>query len=405
ANTATASRFTGIKIKRNLVENPFLRVKFYPDGSFDLFDKIGKRQFKRCHIFEDTEDIGDAYDYAPAKRRQIVSSRGKKGTLRLVHKSPVAAEFEVRMSLSLPAAFDRDRRRRSNKTVRCPLTIRFTITATAPYLSIHTTFHNSAHDHRLRVQFTSPIATTTSLAGQQFFVIERPLKKTPGKNWRQPPSPTEPMQHFCAIGDRKGGLAILVQGLYEYEARREGRGTALLLTLLRSVGWLSRDDLATRPGHAGPFLPTPEAQCLGRQEFRYAIMPYTGNWQKADLPLAAQQFRTPLLSKLCLGPGGALPADFSLFHIEPKSIVVTAIKKSEQRDTIIVRLFNASALRFKGKLSWGLPVARAWKLSLLEERLEETTVFSNSRIDIDFPAWRIVTLELEMSKSVLAMSP
>lgn len=403
AASATASRLAGVKIKRNVVENPFLRVKFYPDGSFDLFDKVGKRQFKRCHIFEDAEDVGDEYDYAPAKRSQIVFSRGKKGKLRLVHKSPVAAEFEASLSLSLPAAFDRDRGRRSTQIVRCPLTVRFTITATAPYLAVRTTFQNSALDHRLRVQFSSPIKSTTSLAGQQFFTIERPLKKTPGKNWRQPPSPTEPMQHFCALADRKGGLAILVQGLYEYEARREGKGTALLLTLLRSVGWLSRDDLATRPGHAGPALPTPEAQCLDTQEFHYAIMPYTGNWQKANLPLAAQRFRVPLLDKPCLGPGGTLPADFSLFHIEPKSIVVTAIKKSDQRDTVIVRLYNASALRFKGKLFWGLPIARAWKLNLLEERLEEATVFSNSRIDVDFPAWRIVTLELEMSKSVLGM--
>jgi hypothetical protein len=55
----------------------------------------------------------------------------------------------------------------------------------------------------------------------------------------------------------------------------------------------------------------------------------------------------------------------------------------------------------RGKLFWGLPVAHAWKVNLLEERLEEVTVFSNSRVDLDCPAWRIISIELEMSRSVL----
>jgi mannosylglycerate hydrolase len=394
---------TWVRVKGNVVENAYLRAKFYPDGSFDLFDKAGKRQFKRCHIFEDVEDVGDEYDYSPAARSQKVSSRGKKGKLRVVHRSAIAAEVEVSLSLALPAEFDRARRRRSAKMIRCPLHIRFTVTATTPYVAVRTTFENLARDHRLGVHFAAPIRTATSLAGQQFYVVERPLKKPSGKNWRQAPGATEPMQHFCALADRKGGVALLTQGLYEYEARRESKGASLILTLLRSVGWLSRGDLATRPGNAGPSLPAPEAQCPGTQEFHYAIMPYTGGWEKANLPLSAQCFRVPLLEKPCPGPGGNLPADFSLFRAEPNFLVVTAIKKCDHRDTVIVRLYNASSQRFKGKLFWSLPVAHAWKVNLLEERLEEVTVLSNSRVDVDFPAWRILTLELEMSKSVLGM--
>jgi alpha-mannosidase len=96
-----------------------------------------------------------------------------------------------------------------------------------------------------------------------------------------------------------------------------------------------------------------------------------------------------------------LPADFSLFRLEPNSLVITAVKSVTLRDTVIVRLYNASSERVRGKLFWGLPVAHAWKVNLLEERLEEATVFSSSRVDLDFPAWRIITLELEMSKSML----
>jgi len=397
----------GVRVKGSLVENDFLKVKFYPDGSFDLLDKTSARQYQRCHIFEDTEDVGDEYDYSPAAKSQTAWSRGKKGKLRVVHQSPLSAEIEVTTNLSLPAEFDRGastKGRRSRKFISGLLEIRFTITATSPYVAVRTTFNNLVRDHRLRVHFPTPMATNHSLAGQQFYVIERSLKKPHGKNWLQPPSPTDPMQHFCALEERKSGLAILTQGLYEYEARREGKGTSLILTLMRAVGWLSRKDLATRPNHAGPAFPTPEAQCQGQHVFHYAVMPYAGNWEKANLPMWAQRYRVPLLEKVCRGAsstGSALPAEFSLLRVEPDSLIITAVKKCDNRDTVLVRLYNASSQRVRGKLHWGLSVSHAWKVNLLEERLEEVTVFSNSRVDLDCPSWRITTVELEMSKSSL----
>ena len=51
------------------------------------------------------------------------------------------------------------------------------------------------------------------------------------------------------------------------------------LTLLRCVGWLSRDDLSTRYKHAGPGLETPGAQCLGLHisSMRWCPMQATGS--------------------------------------------------------------------------------------------------------------------------------
>jgi hypothetical protein len=47
------------------------------------------------------------------------------------------------------------------------------------------------------------------------------------------------------------------------------------MTLIRAVGDLSRNDLATRPsGHAGPPVATPAAQCLGLQRFELAFEPH-----------------------------------------------------------------------------------------------------------------------------------
>ena len=79
-------------------------------------------------------------------------------------------------------------------------------------------------------------------------------------------------------------------GLPEAAALRAEDGSAVIaLTLLRSVGWLSRDDLWNRQGHAGPPLATPEAQVLGLHQFNYRIIPHDGDWLKASQMAHAYQ--------------------------------------------------------------------------------------------------------------------
>lgn len=385
-------------VKGKTVENRFFRAKFLPDGSVELYHKASKRTFGPANILEDTADMGDEYDYAPPPQNGAIYSRNRRGQMKILHRSPLAVEVEVKSTLVLPAKFDRSRRRRSTQTVNCPVRWKFTITAAAPWLEVELVVENTAEDHRLRVHAFAPISAPVTLAGQPFHLAQRPLKMSNGKGWLQPPAPTLPMQRFCAVEDRRGGLAILVNGLHEYEAIKQRGGTVLAVTLLRAVGWLSRSDLSTRPGNAGPHVLTPEAQCLGVNTFRYGLMPYSGDAVKANLQNYAQDFRVPMLEERCKGQPGNLPAEFSLFHCEPENLVVTAVKKCESRHTTIVRLYNTSAERVKGRLSWGTAVQHAWRVNMSEERLEEIPVLAKSRLEIDVPAWRILTLELEAGK-------
>src|SRR6185295_1232363 len=59
-------------------------------------------------------------------------------------------------------------------------------------------------------------------------------------------------------------------GFFEYELAPNGD---LRMTLVRAVGQLSRADLATRPGHAGWPMPTPDAQCQGPDRLQVAVVP------------------------------------------------------------------------------------------------------------------------------------
>jgi len=262
-------------------------------------------------------------------------------------------------------------------------------------------FDNEAKDHRLSVGATAPVSTTVSIAGQPFHVIERPLKVPSGKNWQQPPATNAPLQGFCAVEDRRGGLAFLTRGLYDYRAAKEGNGTALKLTLLRAVGWLSREALPTRPGAAGPVLSTPEAQGLGTHRFEYAILPYSGGWRNANVPVHAQRFQAPVIDEqLRPGmPGASLPAQFSMFRVEPTLVQFSALKRCMHRDTVVFRIYNPSSQRLKAKIQCGKPLRHAWKVTLAENRIEELPVLQEHNLEVDMPAWRIVTIELEIGRS------
>ncbi len=112
------------------------------------------------------------------------------------------------------------------------------------------------------------------------------------------------------------GLMLANRGLPEVEVLKNPLGNAeIALTLLRCVGWLSRDDFSTRKGHAGPFLETPGAQMPGKWAFDYSIIPHSGNWQSAFWQ--AYAFETPLRAVTTGLHAGGLPPAGSFVETSP----------------------------------------------------------------------------------------
>ncbi|MDQ6744371.1 MAG: hypothetical protein M3Z97_15890, partial [Candidatus Dormibacteraeota bacterium] len=89
----------------------------------------------------------------------------------------------------------------------------------------------------------------------------------------------------------------LLAGPFEYELLED----AIAITLLRSVGWLSRADLQNRPGHAGPGVATPGAQMLGRHHFEVAVYRHPEGWEEAQVPRQAEIFAHPLVPAPAVG--------------------------------------------------------------------------------------------------------
>jgi 2-O-(6-phospho-alpha-D-mannosyl)-D-glycerate hydrolase len=303
------------------IENARYRVTAADDGTLLVDDRRSGASLAGVHRFDDGGDRGDSYSFCPLVGDTPLAAPA--AAARVTAAGPVYAELEVAVELELPKSLAPDRRSRSEETVPCPAVTRVRLAAGSERIEFATTLSNRAGDHRLRVRFPTPEAIGRVRAEGHFMIVERDPRPLSSDSWFESPHDTNHTLGAVAAG----GLTLLGKGLPEYEATEEGE---LALTLLRCVGWLSRDDLSTRRGGAGPQLPAPGAQCPGEQVFEYALE--LGEPGNADLIRRSQDYRFDFAE----GPPGA--------ELAPSLSVDGACGFSALKGTedggVVLRVFN-----------------------------------------------------------------
>jgi alpha-mannosidase len=258
-------------------------------------------------------------------------------------------------------------------------------------VDVLTVFFNNAKDHRLRALFPAEFAVDHYYAEGQFDVVKRPLDIPSGEGWIEKPVAQKPVQSFVALDGTDAGIAIINQGLPEYEIIK-GEPCVVAQTLLRCVGWLSRSDHEARPYNAGPVMPTPDAQCLGKHVFRYAVLPYVGNWRRSQVWRMAHQHNTPPRAVLTGLHKGDLPKSKSCVTVSPQNLVVTTVKKAEKSDALVVRVFNTTPDDVRASVSIGRKFKSAVLANLNEEPLETKPEVQEQTVKFNMPGFRVQTV-------------
>ena len=383
-----------VRVGERTLENDLVRVTLHNNATFDIEDKRTGAMYAGLNVLEDTEDVGDEYDYAQAAHSMTLTSSDTFGDVRTLRDTGLEGVLEVRYDLHLPSGVERNRQHRRPDTVACRTATRVRLTHGSPLVEVEVDFENRARDHRLRAVFPTPVVTDALVSDGHFMLNARPLERPSGSDWVQPPPSTVPQQEFSLVEDGTRGLAILNRGLPEIEATPGDDGVVLRLTLLRCVGWLSRDDFGTRRRtNAGPTLHTPDAQCPGLHRFRYAVLPFVGGHAEADVKERSLRYRTPVLTKQGVRDR-SVPGGRGLVEKGPAHTCVTAVKKHRSRDSLVVRLCNLSDSRVEETLTFGVAPREAWRVDLLEERLEETGTNGSREVTVELGPHRIETLEV-----------
>jgi len=253
--------------------------------------------------------------------------------------------MEIFVQMRVPDSLDPSRKQRSKTLVNIQIHTTVSLWTGGQRVEIHTLINNPAQDHRLRVHFPVPFKVSQAAYDGHFDIVHRKVGLPEwDMSWVEQPRPEHPQRMFTAVSDGNTGVVLAVRGLPEVEVRSSPDGTGeLALTLLRCVGWLSRDDLPVRPGHAGPYMATPGAQMPGEHAFDYAIICYPGASDINATTAAYQQarnFNAPMRTEATGIHLGALPARCQFVQVEPAQFELSAIKPAEDGIGWVVRGYN-----------------------------------------------------------------
>jgi alpha-mannosidase len=261
------------------------------------------------------------------------------------------------------------------------LTVTYTLRSGEPYLelTIHALWlQRGGWDigtPKLRMLFPTALEKASGTYEIPFGTITRDL--TRGEE--------VPSQRFADVSgqaesSRIAGVLVLNDSKYGHSLQ----GSTLAITLIRSS--FEPDIL-------------PE---IGEHDIKLAILPHVGSMTRAETIRQGVAFNRPLK---VIGTGvhaGRLPsASLGLTAIGPSNVVVSAVKKAETGDDLVIRLYETqgtkctASVEFKDTIFGQVDNTR--ETDLLERPLEKGTArVKNNGFEIEMPAYGIATVRVRL---------
>jgi alpha-mannosidase len=227
------------------------------------------------------------------------------------------------------------------------------------------------HEEHILIKAAIAVAAKSDIATFEipYGSIQRPTTRN---------TPTEramfevPALRWADISDANGGVSLLNDSKYGHDAK----GNVLRISLLRAPKW-----------------PDPQAD-MGHHEFTYSIYPHRGTWREAGTVRRGYELNTPLLAIVTQAHTGALPPAHSFVSIEPGNVIVTAIKKAEDDDGLIIRFYESAGRDQQVSLRVPPGAVRAVETNLMEKDEKPLGIGSNGRILIPTRVYEIKTVKV-----------
>jgi len=201
--------------------------------------------------------------------------------------------------------------------------------------------------------------------------IERPTtRNTPAENGKF----EVPALQWADLSDATHGVSLLNDCKYGYDAK----GNVLRLSLLRSPEW-----------------PDPHAD-EGRHEFTYSLYPHEGSWRDALTVRRGYELNYPLLIRQIEKHDGGLKDEFSFLGIQPDNVVLTAMKKAEDEDAMILRYYEWAGKEMDVKLHLPAGAQAASETDLMERPVTEIFI-TNGTVTVHTKPYEIKTVQIRFA--------
>jgi mannosylglycerate hydrolase len=250
------------------IENEFLRVTVDDNGELSITNRQTGETTTQFLSFLSELDAGDSYNFSPPPHQHQVWQT--EFAVLPSHITKMMSELRLAVSMTLPQGLNHDRQRRHSMLVTNRAECRLRLLAGQPMLDIELRWMNNAHDQRTRLLLSIPCDITHTYSDVAFDWVKRPvmLAAYPSAVTR---TEMPPVVNPSLTAIQAGKLMFAHRAMQEYEVIDFNQSRYLGVTLIRSVGWMSRRDLVTRGVGAGPDMETPDAQCVGDETFHFQI--------------------------------------------------------------------------------------------------------------------------------------
>ncbi|MGI8830457.1 MAG: alpha-mannosidase [Candidatus Limnocylindria bacterium] len=380
--------------------NGLLSVLVNDDGTLHITAADGTTADGVGRIVEGG-DHGDSYNYGPPPGDLLVDAPDSVdvGADLL---GPVLGRLIVTRTYAWPAGLTPDGAGRTDQKIATEVVMEVELRADEPFVRIGLAFDNQSDDHRVRFHSPLPRPADISHAEGQFAVVERGMVGEGG--YRERPLATYPAHGWADAG----GLALLLGHLAEYElldAPEHPSGRELAITLLRSIGLISRNDNPYREDPAGPEIAIPAAQMRGRRRFEFALQPHVGEWADGGVVETAERYRHPFIAAMgTAGPDAAWPPPQSgvdLLTLEGSSVVMSALRRRPD-GWLEARIVNLASDSRSARLGPGIEVAR--ETDLFGAAGAAVEVSADGTLSIELGPAEIRTVQLRRSETALSGS-
>lgn len=175
------------------------------------------------------------------------------------------------------------------------------------------------------------------------------------------------------LSESDHGISLINESKYGFDVR----GNVMRISLLRA-----------------PKAPDPICD-MGEHRFSYVLMPHFGPYNQAGVVRAAYGFNAPLRHSFLEPKPGVKITTPQLMSCDDRNIVIETVKKAEDGNGVIVRLYECHNARGKATLSCAIPIKNAVLCNLEEKPLVDLEM-DDSDVTFLYKPFEIITIRLDI---------
>ena len=347
----------------SLLENSFLRVEINRAGDIvRIFDKANQREVLpaggiagQFQAFEDRPMNWDAWDVDIFFDDKMWHAEPAQ-SITVVESGPLRATVEIK-----------------RRVLHSEYTQRISLSHNSPRLDFDTHIDWRERHILLKVAFPVDVLTPTATYEIQWGNTERPTHRNTSWDWARFETAA---QKWVDLSEGDYGVSLLNDCKYGHDVK----DNVMRISLLRA-----------------PTSPDPEAD-QGEHRFAYSLLPHRGRWDAGTIR-EAYALNDPLLAYSVANPASAPSSQHrltasSLFSVDAPNVVIETVKRADDGDGVIVRLYETQRRRGNVTLTAGFDLSAAQTVNLLEEKKDDLPVTGN-QVTFGIKPYQIVTLRLK----------